>query len=245
VANEGVILVGHAALSGSAIQLTDTNSAGNESGAAWFATPVNVQSFTTVFTIKETSASANGMTFAIQNNPPAYTSDNTAASWSGGPNAVGGSQSALGYGGQQSTGGNAGILDSVAVAFDLYNVPNSIGLYTNGATPTGSQTGITGGLNIASGHPIQVTLTYSGTTLALSLLDTVNGGTFSHSWTVNIPSVVGGNTAYVGFTGATGGQFANQYVQAWTYGVSGQTSSPAPTAPAPTVPDAPTNLTVQ
>lgn len=244
--NDGVTLVGHAVLSGSQIQLTDTNSAGLEAGAAWWATPVNVQSFTTVFTMQETSASANGMTFAIQNSPSAYKSNSAAASWSGGPNVIGGSQSAMGYGGQQITGGSAGILNSIAVAFDLYNVPNSVGLYTNGATPTGSQVAITGGLNIASGHPIQVTLTYSGTTLSLSMLDTVNSDTFSYSWTVNIPSVVGGNTAYVGFTGATGGGFANQYVQAWTYAGSGQTSTaPAPTVPAPAVPDAPTNLTVQ
>jgi hypothetical protein len=237
-----VILVGSAVLSGSAIQLTDTNSVGLEAGAAWFATPVNVQSFTTVFTIEETSARANGMTFAIQNNPPAYTSNSTAASWPGGPNVVGGSQSALGYGGGEgANGGSPGILNSVAVAFDLYNVANSVGLYTDGATPTGAQVSITGGLNIASGHPVQVTLTYSGTTLALSMLDTVNSDTFNHSWTVNIPSVVGANAAYVGFTGATGGLVANQQVQAWTYAVSGQTS----TTPAPTVPDAPTNLTVQ
>jgi hypothetical protein len=35
--------------------------------------------------------------------------------------------------------------------------------------------------------------------------DTVTGGIASTTWTVNIPLVVGGSTAYVGFTGADGG----------------------------------------
>ena len=54
--------------------------------------------------------------------------------------------------------------------------------------------------------------------------------TFTTSWTVNIPAVVGGNTALVGFTGGTGGLTAIQEVLNWTYNVtSGSTPPAAPT----------------
>jgi hypothetical protein len=39
----------------------------------------------------------------------------------------------------------------------------------------------------------------------MTFKDTVTGGIASTNWTLNIPSVVGGSTAYVGFTGADGG----------------------------------------
>jgi hypothetical protein len=244
-ATDLVIPVGYAKFSGSTIQLTDTNSAGLEAGAAWYAAPVDVTGFTTNFTLQFTNASANGMTFCIQNQNPA-SSDASSLYVSGGPTAIGNNMSGLGYSG--STGGVggqiSGLLSSVAIKFDLYNSPgNTTGLYTNGADLTGAGQQITiTGVNLNSGHPLNVSLTYSGTTLAMKITDTVTGGVFSHSWTINIPTTVGGNTAYVGFTGATGGQFANQYVQAWTYAGSGQSSTGGA---APTVPDAPTNVTVQ
>jgi Legume lectin domain/Chitobiase/beta-hexosaminidase C-terminal domain len=223
---DGVALSGSAALSGSQIQLTNTNSQGLEAGAAWFGVPVNIGTFSTAFTLDFTNANANGMTFSIQNQSQgsAYVANSVI---SGGPDALGASQSGMGY---------AGIMASVALAFDLYNVPNSVGLYTNGATPTGSQ--IATGLSFGSGHPFNVSLSYNGTTLSMTMTDTVTKASFSKSWAINIPTTVGGNTAYVGFTGATGGLFANQDVSSWTYSTSTSTVSPA-------VPAAPTNLRVQ
>jgi hypothetical protein len=60
-------------------------------------------------------------------------------------------------------------------------------------------------------------LGYDGTTLTLSLTDTVSGANFSASQVVNIPATVGGNTAYVGFTAGTGGATAVQQILNWTY----------------------------
>jgi hypothetical protein len=34
---------------------------------------------------------------------------------------------------------------------------------------------------------------------------------------VNIPQTIGGNTAYVGFTGGTGGLTAIQNIKTWTF----------------------------
>ena len=60
-------------------------------------------------------------------------------------------------------------------------------------------------------------MTYDGTTLKVTITDTVTQATASQSYAVNIPSLVGGNTAYVGFTGGTGGLTAVQKILNWTY----------------------------
>jgi hypothetical protein len=237
-----MIPVGWTKFNGSSIQLTDTSTSGLEAGAAWYAVPVDVTGFTTNFTLLFTNAKANGMTFCIQNQPP--TSSNAKSLVvSGGPTAIGNDITGLGYSGSTgSTGGQiSGLLSSVAIKFDLWNgAGNSTGLYTNAADLAGaaSQIGISG-VTLNSGHPINVSLTYNGTTLAMTMKDTVTSGVFTHSWTINIPSTVGGNTAYVGFTGSTGWWFANQYVQSWTY-ATGQSGTGSTKIPNP-----PTNVTVQ
>ena len=234
-----VTVNGSAKLNGSAIQLTDSVN-GLEAGSAWYVVPVNVQSFTTTFTIQLLNPKANGMTFAIQNQPPA-SSDKSILYVSGGPNAIGNNASGLGYSG--TTGGFgqlSGLLTSVAVKFDLYTGSgDTTGLYTNGADVSTLGVDMTSsGLSLHSGNPLNVMLDYNGTTLTMTITDTKTKASFSKSWAINIPTTVGGTTAYVGFTGATGGQNALQNVLSWTYSASaGQ--------PPPAVPAAPTNLRVQ
>ena len=115
-----------------------------------------------------------------------------------------------------------GIANSVAVKFDLYNNSgegnDSTGLYTDGAVPTVpavdlSSTGST--CTAATSWPCNWSIT--GPHLTMTLTDTVTNATVTEIFTVNIPSIVGGNTAYVGFTGATGGLSAAQNVLSWTY----------------------------
>src|SRR5205823_1029953 len=68
----------------------------------------------------------------------------------------------------------------------------------------------------------------------MSITDASNpADTFSTSWTINLPTAVGGNTALVGFTGGTGGLTAIQEILTWTYNVTSGSNPPA----------APTNLT--
>jgi hypothetical protein len=152
------------------------------------------------------------------------------------------SQAGLGYSG--GTGSFAsqitGLLSSVAVKFDLYSgTGNDTGLYTNGADVSQNGVSMNGsGVSLHSGNPLAVAMNYNGTTLSMTITDTVSQASYSKSWTINIPSIVGGSTAYIGFTGSTGGQTATQDVTAWTYSTQGQTSSQPP------VPMPPTNLTV-
>jgi hypothetical protein len=106
---------------------------------------------------------------------------------------------------------------------------NSTGLYQNGASPTIPAVALAGGVNLRSGDTFKAQLTYDGTTLTLTLTDQVNTSqTFTTSWTVNIPAIVGSTTAYVGFTGGTGYSVANQDILTWTY-------TPGPTAKSPLV----------
>jgi hypothetical protein len=224
---------GSALFNGSAIQLTDATNI-MEAGSAWYVVPVNVQSFTTNFTIELLNAKGNGMTFAIQNQPPA-SSDKSILHVSGGPNALANNQSGLGYSGSTNgaAGALSGLLTSVAVKFDLTN--NSTGIFTNGANATTQNVTITG-VNLNGGNPLNVTFAYDGTTLKMTITDTKTNGSFSKSWAIDIPTTVGGSSAYVGFTGATGYFNALQNLLSWTF-----SSSTAAAA----VPAAPTNLRVQ
>ena len=60
-------------------------------------------------------------------------------------------------------------------------------------------------------------MTYNGTNLNMTLTDAVTLATWSQSFAINIPAIVGGNTAYVGFTGGTGGLTSSQKLTSWTY----------------------------
>ena len=113
------------------------------------------------------------------------------------------------------------ITNSVAVKFDLYSNngegPDSTGLYVNGASPTTPAVDMTGsGIDLHSGDIFRVHMTYDGTNLAMTITDAATAASFSISWPVNIPTTIGANTAYAGFTGATGGYTSNQNILSWT-----------------------------
>jgi hypothetical protein len=196
---------------GDALELT--NGKGSENHAVWLAAPVNVQNFSTDFSFQITPAgagTADGLTFTIQN---------------AGPAAVGSNGAGLGY---------AGIGSSVAVKFDLYNDAgegsDSTGFYLNGATPTVPSIDMTAsGVSLQSGDVLHAHLTYDGTTLTLTLSDTVTGATFTASQAINIPATVGGNMAYVGFTASTGKAAAVQEILSWSFsgGLTAVVNDPA------------------
>jgi hypothetical protein len=189
-------LNGSAQLSGSTLQLTTGLT--NQAGSAFTVSVVNVAAFTTQFDFQLINPNADGFTFAIQGN---------------GPNALGSKGAGLGYG---------GIKKSVAVKFDLYNNAgegiDSTGLYTNGATPTVPATDLSNtGINLHSGHVFRVNLTYDGATLNVMITDLTTQASVTQTYAVNIPGLVGGNTAFVGFTGGTGGKTATQNILNWSF----------------------------
>ena len=100
---------------------------------------------------------------------------------------------------------------------------DSTGVITNGAAPTGAANSVDmwpSILNLHTGDIMLVILAYDGTTLQETITDTVSHVSFSHNYTVNIPTTVGASTAYVGFTAGTGGSTATQSVLTWTFSPS-------------------------
>ncbi len=209
-----ITLNGGAILNGATLQMTDANLM-HEGSTAWYSAPVSVKSFTTHFTMQFPGTNASGMTFAIQNQQPTTTP--ATSRWiSGGPNAIANSGAGMGYSGNTGTGGQAiGLENSVAVKFDLST--NTTGVYFDGADLSQNGTSL-GSINLKSGHPINVTLTYDGSTLNVAATDSTTGATFAHSWSIDIPGTVGASTAYVGFTGGSEWYAGTQNVTSWTYG---------------------------
>jgi hypothetical protein len=189
----GLSLVSSAIVTGKVLQLTTAGAAASQ-GAAWFATPVGIGEFTTDFNLQLLNAKGGGITFVIQN---------------AGRSAIGPGGSGLGYGASKP-GGTGGMAKSVAVKFDVYNNDgegtDSTGFYTDGASPTTPAIDMsTSGVTLRSGHVLHAHITYDGTNLTLVLTDTVTSASFTTTAAINIPSIVGAQTAYVGFTGSYGG----------------------------------------
>jgi hypothetical protein len=116
----------------------------------------------------------------------------------------------LGQGGYRVFG-YGGIGSSIAVEIDDWD--DSICLGLNGKY---SNDCVQASFNFGS-NPLQVTITYDGTTLTAQIEDTVTLDTYSRSWAENIPSIVGASTAYVGLTGSTYGGLAPQKITSWTF----------------------------
>jgi hypothetical protein len=144
---------------------------------------------------------SDGFTFTIQN-------EGLAAMGLGGGN--------LGYG--------DGIHNSVAVKFDT--VPNgwdkvpdpsfsSTGLYANGQTPAGGTDLLQSNVNLRSQHPMRVDMEYDGATLFVAISDLVTGAIAREYYKVDIPHVIGSQTAFVGFTAATGDGSSAQDLLKW------------------------------
>ncbi len=177
---------------GSAAFPTDTTlrltTADAQTGSAFSNTRMTVAKFTTTFQIRLHEGTqpnyADGLTFVIQANAP----------------------TALGQGGAGL--GYQGIGRSVAIKFGTFQYAgdpsnSSTGLILNGAAPRGGMdTSATVLLN--SQDQKNVILTYDGTTLTETIIDVPRSTTFTTTYTVNIPAVIGSDTAYVGFTAATG-----------------------------------------
>jgi hypothetical protein len=182
------------------LRLTDGGN--GEASSAWYNNPVAPGPFSTTFTLQDQPvlASADGVCFVIQADPR-------------GTAALGGSGGGEGY---------AGIVNSIAIKFDLWThgtLQSTTGLFTGGQSPDSDPTmdvPLTG-IDLGSHHPILVTLAYDGSrTLTETVTDTVTGVTFTHSYSLDLAQVIGTSVAYAGFTGGTGGATAIQDIVNWT-----------------------------
>ncbi|HEX3799703.1 MAG TPA: immunoglobulin domain-containing protein [Verrucomicrobiae bacterium] len=174
------------------IQLT--SSLGSEANSSFFSFPVYVGGFKASWLYQVTDSGggnpADGIGFVIQNDPRGA--------------------SALGAGG--GTLALNTIIPSVELEFNIYGgVASGVGIAFDINGAIGPNT-FPSPVLISSGDVIATTLTYLNGKASLTLQDTNAGTSYSTSASINVPSTVGANTAYVGFTGADGGSFATQQV---------------------------------
>jgi len=96
------------------------------------------------------------------------------------------------------------------------------------------------GVDLHSGHNIRAVITYDGTNLSEMLidLDDANRVVFNYNYgPVNLATILGGNTAYIGFTGATGGVTEDVTVNNWVFSYPGTGIVGQPTVTGTTVGD--------
>ena len=190
-----------------------TPAVGGQSGAAYSTTAVTLGGsgvFSTVFQFQFTNtggiAPADGITFVLAANPTG----------------LGGGGGGIGY---------SGVLNSVAIEFDTFDNgevggSNHVAVDTNGAlngtgvSPYGvsscSGFGFTSGC-MSNGNVWTVNIAYNGTNLTVSVQDGANAVQNLINTSIDIPSLLGTNNAFVGFTAGTGGGFENQDILNWQF----------------------------
>jgi len=202
----GLQLNGNAAQVGSALRIVPA--AQQRAGSAFTTSMQNISVFSTSFKYQITNSGgisdgsgqngADGITFTIQSN---------------GPGAFGGSGGGLGY---------YNMPNSVAIEFDTWNNinildpdSNHVGVNTNGSVISVATISIPGQFN--DGTVWYAWIEYDGTTLEVRTNNTgVRPAHFNLSIPLDIPGLVG-TSAYVGFTGGTGGAFGDHDLLCWNF----------------------------
>jgi len=179
--------------------LTLTDGFTGESASGFYNIPQYIGGFIASFTYQEVGSfiPADGVTFCLQNDPR-------------GASATGAAGGDLGY---------YGITPSAAFEMNLYSDAqggSGIQFGANGSTPdsvdpTAPYMG-TGNVSLISGDPIHVQLYYGQNLLKVSLTDTTTGSNFITDFSVNLPALVEGSSAFIGFTGGDGADVSTQMV---------------------------------
>ncbi len=175
--------------SNGSIQLTA--GLGSTTRSAFMTAKKDISAFNASFIYQLTSGTggADGFTFCIQNQAAT---------------ALGGGGGQLGY---------ATITPSVALACNIYaSNTRGIELVQNGTAPAAPYAPI---LPVDFGNntdQIRVDLQYGSGVLKATFTDLTTQATYTTSFNVDIPTILGGSSAYVGFTGADGGVSSTQLV---------------------------------
>jgi hypothetical protein len=177
--------------------VTLTSGLGSTARNVFYNAPLYIAAFQAQFVYVDVGGGgADGITFCLHNDPR-------------GAATLGGGGGGIGY---------AGISPSAALALNIYQ-PNTRGMSwrTNGTLPPPSPYNPIGPVNLASGNPIHVSLLYTGGVLKVTFVESNTANTFATNLAVNLPAIVGGQTAFVGFTGGDGGVASTQVVSNFTF----------------------------
>ncbi len=211
-APSGLFLNGGAAVSGSSLRLTDGGL--NERRGVFSSRRVGISNFYTSFDFHLSGTGgappeADGFTFVLQGD---------------GPDALGSAGAGLGYGPALSTSSGPAIGRSIAIKFDLHNNAgegtSSTGFYLNGAIPTLPAWNLLSDfIDLHNGDVFHVVVTYdeADSSLEYEVTDPTTGAWYDDGMAVNLTQLLGGETAYVGFTASTGAESAVQDILNWTF----------------------------
>lgn len=203
-----------------------TSAGPSQSGSAFNTQTINAANFSTFFTFRitnpggslfdgNTDTGADGITFVVQN---------VSAS-------IGGAGQGIGY---------AGISPSVGVEFDTWQNPynndpgsNHLGIDVNGNVNhgTGSPNTLPVATRFDDGNIWYAWIDYNGTNLEVRANQTgIRPDSYMLSRALSISTILGTDTAYVGFTSGTGADWGNHDILSWEYR---DTFNPIP-GPSPT-----------
>ncbi len=219
----GLTLNGNAALSGNVLRLAPKTK--NKVGSAFLTAPILISSNTSlstrfVFRTHGTTDGADGLAFIIQGNAAT---------------AIGGGNSGLGY---------SGMTKSLAVEMDNNQNTgdpngNHLGLLTNGNVTAHLAT-FTPGWDLEDGQSHTIWVEYDGVSNQLRVyaaqgIVTTRPGSPVLTATIDLPTVVGGSQAWVGFSGATGSVNNNHDIESWSLTVNAFSLPAQPVLTAPGV----------
>lgn len=172
-----------------------------EANSAFYNTAVSYQHFTASFNyvldpnIPEDGLSpADGFTFVVQNDGR-------------GVNALGTGGSDLGY------SGGSGITPSIAFALNQFG-GHTLGINViSGGTSSYSYFDVS---PVSVRDPLNIALSYDGSNLDVTLTDSKTSAVYAQSFAAS-SALIGSPTAYVGFTGGTGGGTSIQSISDFNY----------------------------
>ena len=243
----GLNIVGNAATTttGDGTVLRVIPALGSQAGAAYSTNPVTLganNTFSTQFNFRFTNPSgvdpADGITFVLAASPTGLGSSGFGMGYAGVGNSVaieldtynnGVPGVSLGYFPQEPNSSNHVAIDTNGA---LTNTA-ATNVYGNGScgfangTPSQNSYAVAGCM--ANGDLWTVNISYDGSLLNASLSDPAENSSFAAitNYAINIGSFIGGNTAYVGFTGSSGAGTENEDISYWQF---------ADTATLPTAP---------
>ncbi len=209
--NNGVSPAQGTFITNNVLELTDTNY--SESTSFFFDYPMYIGAFKASFIYTDVgspgtaNSTADGFTFCLQNSAAGASALQISSTGSG-----------LGY---------YLLSNSVALATELYNNGDNapgLALAVDGQGSAGTLAGGylfggTGNVSVISGDGIQYDIAYDGNNFAVTLTDTNNPTEiFTTNYVIGpLSAIVGGDSAFIGFTGATGGTTAIQTIANFSF----------------------------
>lgn len=240
----GLTMKGSTTTTGSPAVLRIVPAFGGQSGAAYSTTPITLgtnATFSTQFQFKFTNPGgwdpADGITFVLAASPNGLGAGGVGMGYSGVDHSFAVefdtyNNSGFGLGHDDGDSSNHVAIDTLG-NLDNTDLANVYGVQSCGFPTTGNppQDDYTAKGCMTNGDVWTALITYDGTTsqLNVTLTDPAEGTPFQGiSDAIDIGSLLGTNTAYVGFTGGTGAGWQNEDILNWTF-ANTATLPPLPT----------------